>query len=251
MTSELEFTLEAQPRQDVGKGASRRLRREKRVPAVVYGGDSDAMALTLSHDEVFRKLQFEAFFSHILTLRIDGQGEQQAILRDLQRHPFKPHITHIDFLRVQADREIQVRVPLHFLNEEEAVGVRMGGGEISHLESEVNISCLPRYLPEYIEVDLGHLDVGDTVHLSELVLPAGVVLVDLAHGEEYDYAVASCHMPRVTAEEDLVVEEAEGEAEPEAAAEGEEAEAEEPGEASAGEEDSGSGDDADAGDTRE
>jgi len=235
MTSDIEFTLEAQTRHDVGKGASRRLRREKQVPAVVYGGGNDAVAVTLSHDEVYRKLQFEAFFSHILTLNIDGKNKQQAILRDLQRHPFKPRITHMDFQRVQADREIHVRVPLHFLNAEEAVGVRMGGGEVSHLETEVNVACLPRNLPEYIEVDLSELDVGDTIHLSQLVLPEGVSLLDLAHGEEYDYGVVSCHMPRVTAEEDLEVE---GEEAVEAeAAEGEEAEAEAgEGEESAGEE---------------
>ena len=216
MSSDIEFTLEAQTRQDVGKGASRRLRREKKVPAVVYGGDKEAVSLTLSHDEVYRKLQFEAFFSHILTLNIDGKDKQQAILRDIQRHPFKPRIAHMDFLRVQADREIQIRVPLHFINEEECVGVRMNGGEVSHLETEVEILCLPRDLPEYLEVDIANLDVGDTLHLSELTLPQGVQFVDLIHGDEYDRAVVSVHMPRVTAEE---------EPEEEEAAEGEEAEA--------------------------
>jgi len=230
MSSDIEFTLEAQTRQDVGKGASRRLRREKKVPAVVYGGDNEAVALTLSHDEVYRKLQFEAFFSHILTLNIDGAKKQQAILRDIQRHPFKPRIAHMDFLRIQADREIQIRVPLHFVNEEEAVGVRTQGGEVSHLETEVEVVCLPKHLPEYIEVDIAALDVGDTLHLSDLGLPAGVQLVDLLHGEENDRGVVSVHMPRVTAEEDLEVEEdveaAEGEAEEGEEAGGDEAEGE-------------------------
>lgn len=220
MSSDIEFTLEAQTRQDVGKGASRRLRREKKVPAVVYGGDKDAVSLTLSHDEVYRKLQFEAFFSHILTLNIDGKDKQQAILRDIQRHPFKPRIAHMDFLRVQADREIQIRVPLHFINEEECVGVRMSGGEVSHLETEVEILCLPRDLPEYLEVDIANLDVGDTLHLSELTLPQGVQFVDLIHGDEYDRAVVSVHMPRVSAEEEPEEEEA---AEGEEAAAGEQA----------------------------
>lgn len=235
--SDIEFTLEAETRHDVGKGASRRLRHAKKVPAVVYGGNEDAIPLTLSHDEVYRKLQFEAFFSHIITLKLDGRKEQQAILRDIQRHVYKPLISHMDFQRIFADQEIQVRVPLHFVNGEESVGVRISGGEISHLENEVLIACLPKDLPEYIEVDLAKLDVGDALHLSELVMPAGARSVDLEYGEEYDRGVVSCHMPRVTSEEDLTAdieepeeEVAEGE-EAEAAAEGEEgAEGEESGE---------------------
>ena len=226
MSSDIEFTLEAQTRHDVGKGASRRLRREKKVPAVVYGGDQDAVSLTLSHDEVFRKIQFEAFFSHILTLNIDGGTKQQAILRDLQRHPFKPIITHMDFLRVQADREIQIRVPLHFVNEEESVGVRMHGGEVSHIETEVEVICLPKALPEYIEVDVSGVDVGETLHLTDITLPEGVQFVDLVHGEENDRAIFGIHMPRVAADE-----EAEEEA---AAAEEGEAPAEEGGDEEAG-----------------
>jgi len=209
------------------------------------------VALTLSHDEVYRKLQFEAFFSHILTLNIDGAKKQQAILRDIQRHPFKPRIAHMDFLRIQADREIQIRVPLHFVNEEEAVGVRTQGGEVSHLETEVEVVCLPKHLPEYIEVDIAALDVGDTaaldvgdtLHLSDLGLPAGVQLVDLLHGDDNDRGVVSVHMPRVTAEEDLEVEEeveaAEGEAEEGEEAGGDEAEGE-----------ADSGDDGDDGDDK-
>ena len=233
MSSEIEFTLEAQSRQDVGKGASRRLRREKKVPAVVYGGDKDAEALTLSHDEVWRKLQFEAFFSHIITLNVDGKRKQQAIVRDLQRHPYKPLIGHMDFQRIFADQELQVRVPLHFVNGEESPGVHMHGGELSHLESEVLVACLPKNLPEFLEVDLSGIEVGDTLHLSDIVTPEGVRLVDLEHGEEYDRAIVSCHMPRVTTEEEL--EEEEGAEAPETEA-GEEAE----GGAEGGEEESGS-----------
>lgn len=220
MSSDSDFTLEAQTRQNVGKGASRRLRREKKVPAVVYGGNDHARALTLSHDEVYRKLQSEAFFSHILTLNVDGNNPQRAILRDLQRHPFKPLITHMDFLRVVEDQEINVRVPLHFVNEEESVGVRMSGGEISHLESEIEVTCLPKHLPEYIEVDMAELDVGATVHLSDLKVPEGVTIVALTHGEEYDAAVVSINMPRVAAEEEAE-EAAEGGEQAEEAAEGE------------------------------
>ena len=233
MSGDIEFTLEAQSRKDVGKGASRRLRREKKVPAVVYGGGKDAQSLTLNHNEVWRKLQFESFFSHIITLEIDGKQKQQAIVRDLQRHPFKPLIGHMDFQRIVADQELQVRVPLHYTNEEESTGVRMNGGEISHLESEVLVACLPKHLPEYIEVDLVNLDVGDTLHMSDIQLPEGVRLVDLDHGEEYDRGIVSCHMPRVTTEEDLEDETPEGEEEAEAgeeAGEGEEASGEESGE---------------------
>ncbi len=225
MSGDIEFTLEAQSREDVGKGASRRLRREKKVPAVVYGGGKDAQSLTLNHNEVWRKLQFEAFFSHIITLQIDGKHKQQAIVRDLQRHPFKPLIGHMDFQRIVADQELQVRVPLHYMNEEESVGVRMNGGEISHLESEVLVACLPKHLPEYIEVDLANLDVGDTLHMSDIQLPEGVRLVDLDHGEEYDRGIVSCHMPRVTTDQDLEEEVPEGEE----AAEGEEASGEDSG----------------------
>jgi large subunit ribosomal protein L25 len=236
MSGDIEFTLEAQSREDVGKGASRRLRREKKVPAVVYGGGKDAQALTLNHNEVWRKLQFEAFFSHIITLEIDGKQKQQAIVRDLQRHPFKPLIGHMDFQRIVADQELQVRVPLHFMNEEESTGVRMSGGEMSHLETDVLVGCLPKDLPEYIEVDLVEMDVGDTLHLSDIQLPEGVRLVDLDHGEEYDRGIVSCHMPRVTTEEEPEEEEAaegaeEGEA-GEEAGEGEEASGEESGEKS-------------------
>ncbi len=237
-SSDIEFTLEAQTRQDVGKGASRRLRREKKVPAVVYGGNDEARSLTLSHDEVYRKLQFEAFFSHILTLNIDGKKPQRAILRDIQRHPFKPLISHMDFLRVVEDQEINVRVPIHFVNQEECVGVRMSGGEVSHLESDVEVTCLPRYLPEYLEVDMAELDVGDTVHLSQIPLPEGVTIVALTHGEDYDAAVASVHMPRVTEEEEPAEEEEGAEA-----AEGEESgEESESSESEGGEEASEEGD---------
>ncbi len=230
-SSDSEFTLEAQTRHDVGKGASRRLRRERKVPAVVYGGNDEARSLTLSHDEVYRKLQSEAFFSHILTLNIDGKNRQRAILRDIQRHPFKPQVSHMDFLRVLEDQEINVRVPLHFLNQEECVGVRMNGGEISHLESDVEVTCLPRNLPEYLEIDMAELDVGDTVHLSDIKLPEGVVIVGLTHGEEYDAAVASVHMPRVTAEEEPAEEEEGAEAAAsEAAGEASESSADEGGE---------------------
>jgi len=229
MTSEIDFTLEAQTRQDVGKGASRRLRRQKRVPAVIYGGQKEARSLTLSHDEIWRKLQFEAFYSHVLTINVQGSKKEKAILRDLQRHPFKQQIQHVDFQRVVAGQEIHIQVPLHFLNEEESVGVRTHGGEISHLLSEVDVYCDPEHLPEYIEVDVSNLDIGDVLHLSDLQVPQGVRIVALTHGEDDDAGVVSCHQPRVTAVEEAA------ELEEEAAEAASEPEAEEPEDTGAGE----------------
>ncbi len=244
MASEAEFTLEAQTRQDVGKGASRRLRRQKRVPAVIYGGQKEARSLTLSHDEIWRKLQSEAFFSHVLTINVQGGKKEKAILRDLQRHPFKQQIQHVDFQRVVAGQEIHIQVPLHFLNEEESVGVRMHGGEISHLQTEVDVYCDPEHLPEYIEVDLSNLDIGDVVHLSDLHVPQGVRIVALTHGEDYDAGVASCHQPRVTAVEEAAELEEEAQEAASEASEAETSESEgEQGEASDSSEASGEGDD--------
>jgi len=186
----IDFTLSAETRSDTGKGASRRLRRENKVPAILYGGAGEPVMLTLKANQVARNLQEEAFYSHVLTLDIAGKSEQ-AILRDIQRHPAKDLVLHMDFLRVVADQPITVQVPLHFLNEESCVGVKMGGGLISRTLTELEITCLPRDLPEYIEVDLADVDVGQSVHISDITLPAGVTSVALAHGEEHDLSVAA------------------------------------------------------------
>jgi len=192
----LSFKLDATSRSDLGKGASRRLRRANAVPAVVYGGTADAQSITLAHNEMEKNLDHEAFYSHILDLAIDGGKPQQVIMRDVQRHPFKRQILHIDFLRVQADQEIQVQVPLHFLNEEECVGVKRDGGAIGHVMTELLISCLPKHLPEYIEVDLVNLSLGEALHISDIQFPEGVVSVDLSHGDEHDLPVANVHHTR-------------------------------------------------------
>ncbi|MEM7378729.1 MAG: 50S ribosomal protein L25/general stress protein Ctc [Pseudomonadota bacterium] len=186
----IDFTLSAEVRSDTGKGASRRLRRDNKVPAILYGGVGEPVMLSLKANEVTRNLQEEAFYSHVLTLDVDGKSEQ-AILRDIQRHPSKSIILHMDFLRVVANQAITVQVPLHFINEDTCVGVKMGGGLISHTMTELEVTCLPKDLPEYIEVDLADVDVGQSVHISDIKLPSGVTSVALAHGEEHDLAVAA------------------------------------------------------------
>ncbi|MDH5191902.1 MAG: 50S ribosomal protein L25/general stress protein Ctc [Gammaproteobacteria bacterium] len=210
----ISFELNAEARTDVGKGASRRLRREEKVPAVVYGAGKDAVSLTMQHNELMHALENEAFYSHILDLKVNGKGEQ-VILRDLQRHPSKPRILHADFQRVSASEKIHMHVPLHFIGEEVAPGVKIDGGIVSHLKNDVEITCLPKDLPEYIEVDISNLGLNESVHLSELKLAAGVEIPELALGEEHDHAVVSIHLPRAAKEAE---ETPEAEAAPEAEA---------------------------------
>lgn len=196
----ISFGLKAELREDVGKGASRRLRRSNRVPAILYGGKDAPQNLTLDKHEVNNNLQHEAFYSHILSLSIGGKKES-AVLKDVQRHPYLPKILHMDFQRVFADQELHVNVPLHFVGEEDCVGVKTGGGVISRVVSEVSVACLPKDLPEYLEVDLSELNIGDSLHLSDIKVPAGVTLVELSHGAEHDSAIAAVHLPRAAKEE--------------------------------------------------
>lgn len=189
------FELKAEPRSDLGKGASRRLRRAGQLPAILYGGGQDPQPLVLNHLEVLNLMNKvgEAFYSHVLTLKIDGNVES-AVLRDMQRHPFKPAILHIDFLRASADRKLRVHVPLHFTNESVSRGVKQQGGVVSHALIDIEIACLPRDLPEFIEVDLIDLGVGGALHLSDLKLPEGVELAThIAPGSEQDAIVVSIH----------------------------------------------------------
>jgi len=196
------FELEATSRADVGKGASRRLRRlENKVPAIVYGGKNDPANITLDHDDLSHHLENEAFFSHIISLKIDGTAED-VLLKDLQRHPAKNRVMHADFLRVDASQEIVVNVPLHFVNEESCVGVKMQGGRISHSANDLEIRCLPKDLPEYIEVDMIEVEVGQVVHISDVKLPAGVESVALSHGPEHDLAIAIVATPKGAADDE-------------------------------------------------
>ncbi|MDH5180249.1 MAG: 50S ribosomal protein L25/general stress protein Ctc [Gammaproteobacteria bacterium] len=192
------YVIEAEARNDMGKGASRRLRREGKVPAVIYGAGKEPASITVEHNELAHKLENEAFFSHILTVKI-GSVEESAILKDLQRHPSKPIITHMDLQRVSASEKIRVHVPIHFVNEEQSPGVREGG-LVTHNITETEISCLPKNLPEYLEADLANLDLDGIMHLSDIKLPAGVEIVELSHGEGHNQPIASIHLPRAAKE---------------------------------------------------
>ncbi len=191
-----EFVIEAFPRGDQGRGASRRLRREERkIPAIVYGGNKEAVSISIWHNELKKALENEAFFSHVLTIELDGKKES-VILKDLQRHPYKPLLTHADFLRVDKDHEIHVNVPLHFLNEDTAPAIKLQGGVANHQINEVEVICLPQNLPEFIEVDMSTVEMDQVVHLSDLKLPKGVKVAALLQGEDHDLPVVAIHKPR-------------------------------------------------------
>ena len=196
------FVLEAQSRNDAGKGSSRRLRRlENKVPAVVYGGTADPVSISLEHNPFWHQLQNEAFFSHIVTLKIDGVA-QDVLLKDLQRHPARDIIMHADFLRVDKNQAIVVQVPLHFINEESSTGVKVQGGRVSHQANEIEIRCLPGLLPEYIEVDMSAVELGQTLHISDITFPKGVTSVALSHGPDHDLPIVSINKPKAAPVED-------------------------------------------------
>jgi large subunit ribosomal protein L25 len=196
------FTLTAEVRGDKGKGASRRLRRTDRVPGIVYGAHKDPETMSFHHNEVMLAMKNEAFFASILTLKLPS-GDQPAIIKDVQRHPVEPRLVHLDFQRVSENEEIRIHVPLHFLNESTSIGVKSQGGVVSHNMIEVEIACLPKHLPEFIEVDVQNLELNSALHLSELKLPEGVRIPALAHGKDHDLPVVSIQHMRVTTEEDL------------------------------------------------
>ncbi len=190
-----DFIIDAQIREDSGKGASRRLRRKNLVPAIVYGGEQTPQSITLEHKTLIKHLEHEAFYSHIISLSIAGKS-QDVILKDLQRHPAKPLVLHADFMRVSKDHKLTTKVPLHFINEDSAKGVKLQGGAVSHNMTQLEISCLPGDLPEYIEVDLSNLELGHSLHISDITLPKGVTSIALNHGAEHDLSVASINKPK-------------------------------------------------------
>ncbi len=192
------FVFEADSRADLGRGHSRRVRQAGRVPVILYGGSAEPVGLTLDHNKVLKALENDATYSHILTLRFDGK-EETAILKDIQRHPSRPIIMHMDFQRVSESQKVRVHVPIHFLNQETSVGAKKGG-VITHNLVDVEVVCLPARLPEFIEVDLARVDVGQSVHLSDLKLPPGVGIVELLHGSEHDQVVAAIQAGRVASE---------------------------------------------------
>ncbi len=189
----MKIEISANPRNEQGTSASRRLRHTGRIPGVVYGGGKSAVAIDLDHKQIYFLLKNEAFHASILSLDIGGKKEP-VLLRDFQVHSVKQQVLHIDFQRVSQTEKIHVKVPLHFINAEVSPGVKLSHGVASHVMTEADVSCLPKNLPEFIEVDLGHLQAGHSVHLSEIKLPKGVEFVDLLHGG--DKAVATIVVPR-------------------------------------------------------
>lgn len=194
------FELSAETRESFGTGASRRLRRLKnRVPAILYGAGEAPQPLSFDHNQLLRALENEAFYSHILTIHLNGKS-QKAVLKDLQRHAYKPRIIHLDLLRVTAKEKITMSVPLHFKGETIAPGVKDAGGVLARLLNNVEVRCLPNALPEYIEVDVSHLGLDESIHLSQVPLPEGVELIALTH--EDDRPVVNIHIPRAATEEE-------------------------------------------------
>ncbi len=183
----MQIEINAKKRDQQGTGASRRLRHASRVPGIVYGGGKDAQPVDLDHKELYFSLKNEAFHSSVLTMVLEG-AKEPVLLRDFQMHPYKPLVMHVDFQRVDPNHKIHVKVPLHFKNADIAPGVKLSGGVVSHIMTEVEVLCLPGSLPEFIEVDLANLDLGHTIHLSELTLPEGVELQTLVRGEDQGVA---------------------------------------------------------------
>ena len=185
------FVINARSREDTGKGASRRLRRQSgEVPAIIYGGKKHAEKISILHKDITKALENEAVYSSIISLSVDGKAED-TIIKDIQRHPAKQVILHLDFLRVSKTTKLQTRVPLNFLNEDICIGVKMGGGLIAHTMTDIEVSCLPKDLPESIDVDMEQIDIGQIVHLSDIKMPSGVESVSLSQGAEYDLTVAT------------------------------------------------------------
>jgi large subunit ribosomal protein L25 len=210
----MKIEIKAEPRSLQGTGASRRLRRESKVPGILYGAGKDAQPIQLDHKELFFKLKMEAFHASILDMEI-GADKMQVLLRDYQMHPFKQMILHADFQRVAADRKIHMKVPLHFKNGDIAPGVKVAGGAVQHIVNDIDITCLPKDLPEFIEVDLSELQAGHSIHVSGMKLPAGVESTKLNKGD--DITVATIVMTRAMSAEDEAAEAAAAAAAPSAA----------------------------------
>jgi large subunit ribosomal protein L25 len=198
----MKIEISATQRKVQGTGASRRLRRAGKVPGIVYGGDKGAVNIELDHRELYHQLNKEAFHASILTLQLEGAAEQ-VLLRAFNMHPFKPQVQHVDFQRVSKDKKIHMKVPLHFVNAEVSPGVKEQQGVVTHVLNELDITCLPDDLPEFIEVDLAQISVGKSIHARELVVPKGVEL-NLHKGE--DPVVAICMLPALVVEEEAVAE---------------------------------------------
>jgi large subunit ribosomal protein L25 len=199
----MKIEIGANSRKVQGTSASRRLRHEGRVPGILYGGKQDATPIDLDHNELYHKLRLEAFHASILSMKLDG-ADQQVLLRDYQMHPFRQLVTHVDFQRVMADAKIHMKVPLHFINVENSPGVKLAKGLVNHVMNEIDVTCLPKDLPEYIEVDLGNLTAGHSVHANEVIFPPGVALIPKLKLE--NPVVATIVIPKeVVVEEEAVI----------------------------------------------
>lgn len=194
------FVFDAESRTNTGKGDARRLRRAGKVPAILYGGEKYPEGLILDHNKVLKNLENEAVYSHILTIKVEGR-EEQVILKDIQRHPSRPIVMHMDFQRISASEKIRVHVPLHFIHEDSSIGVKRGG-VVTHSLVDVEVVCLPNQLPEYLEVDLSQVDVGQSVHLSDLKIPKGIEIVALLQGPEHNSVVAAIQAGRTAETEE-------------------------------------------------
>lgn len=194
MANVFEFIAEA--RSETGSSAAKVVRRKGKVPAVIYGGSDAPEMLVLDHNDLLKHLAHEAVYSHVLDIKVDGRTEK-AVLKHIQRHPAKPQILHVDFMRVEKGHKLKVHVPLHFINEDVSVGVKKGG-IVNHTMADVEIVCLPKDLPEYIEVDMAPVEIGSALHLSDLVLPAGVEIPELQQGTEHDHPVVQIVKPKTT-----------------------------------------------------
>ena len=219
------FDLIAEFRTDMGKGASRRLRHQGMVPAIIYGAGRPPRALAFDQNKVLKQLESESFYSSVLNIKV-GETSQAAIVKDLQRHPSKRQILHMDLQRIVEDEQIRVNVPIHYIGEEVAIGVKDGGGKVAHLMTDVEVTCLPKNLPEYFEVDISALELDEMLHLSDIKLPDGVEIPQLAQSPEHDHAIVSIHVIKAAPVEEEV-EEVEEEGVEEAAEEGVEEGAEE------------------------
>ena len=231
-----DFDLIAEIREDAGKGSSRRLRREGKVPAIIYGAGRPPRALTFDHNRVIQQLENESFYSSILNIKV-GDKSQAAIVKDIQRHPARPFIMHMDFQRIVEDQEIRMNVPIHLVGADVAVGVKQGGGTVSQMRNDVEVVCLPRHLPEYLDLDISKLELDGLMYLSDIPLPEGVTIPEIAHEAEAGQAqpVVSIHVIKEEIIEEEVEEVAEGEVP--VGAEGEEpAESQAPAEAGGDEE---------------
>ena len=195
----MSFEVNANTRNLQGTGASRRLRLAGKVPAIVYGADKPAANIELDHNSIVQQMRKEAFHASILSLNLDG-AKEQVLLRDVQVHPWKKLILHIDFQRVNPNQKIHMKVPLHFKNAELSPGVKLSGGNVTHILNDAEVSCLPKDLPEFIEVDLSEMTAGHSMHLSEVKLPQGVEFVSMTHG--IDQAIAACVIPRGMGEDE-------------------------------------------------